>query len=85
MDCLINFCNKMLCLKDCHKLDPRDKAKRCMIFRVVYERKKMSTQDKRYKDALEESEKKEQDKLTVDEIEAKAILLLRARAAPETP
>ena len=43
----------------------------------------MSTQDEKYKEALEESEKKEQDELTLDEIEAKAILLFDKYYIPD--
>jgi len=67
-----NLCNKKSCLL-CKKLNPSDKSKRCIIFRARYERKKLGTQEERYKVALEESELKEYSKLDMDEIEAKAI------------
>ena len=74
-----NLCNKKSCLKGkgnhyCEKLNPKDKSKRCPIFRARYERKKLGTQEDRYSVALEESELKEYSKLTLDEIQAKAIL-----------
>lgn len=74
-----NLCNKKSCLKGrgnnyCEKLDPKDKSKRCVIFRARYERKKLGTQEERYSLALEESELKEYSKLTLDEIQTKAIL-----------
>lgn len=46
-----------------------------MRFKARYERKKISTQDERYKEALEDTEKRDKEKLTLDEIESKAILL----------
>ncbi len=67
-----NLCDVDSCL-ECRKLDPKDKEKRCMIFRARYERKKASTQEERYKVALEDAEKKEYSKLSLDEIEAKAV------------
>jgi len=73
-----NLCSKPSCLKGrgtnyCHKLNPKDKSKRCPIFRAQYERKKLSTQEDRYKIALEDAELKEFSKLTLDEIQTKAI------------
>jgi len=77
-----NLCNKDSCLT-CRKLNPRDKSKRCMIFRARYERKKITTQEERYKVALEEAEKKETSKLTLDELEAKAMLHLEKFYDPD--
>lgn len=73
-----NLCNRPSCLKGkgnnyCEKLNPSDKSKRCPIFRAEYERKKLMTQEKRYVIALEESEIKEHSKLSLDEIQAKAL------------
>jgi hypothetical protein len=73
-----NICARS-CLKSqkksnyCLKLNPKDKSKRCPVFRARYERKKISTQTERYEIALEESEKDEREKLTLDEIQAKAL------------
>jgi hypothetical protein len=73
-----NLCKKN-CLKKvkksdtCIKLNPEDKSKRCQIHRAQYERKKIATQTDRYQVALEESEKQETSKLSLDEIQAKAI------------
>ena len=66
------LCDIPSCLV-CKKLDPSDKSKRCMIFRARYERKKIGTQEERYKIALEEAEEKETRHLNLDEIEAKAM------------
>jgi len=68
-----NLCNKPTCLT-CKKLNPKNKADRCPIFRARYERKKMFTQGERYDQALEDAEQSEYSKLTLDEIEAKAIV-----------
>lgn len=73
-----NLCNRKSCLKGrgnsyCEKLDPKDKSKRCPIFRANYERKKLGTQEERYAIALEESEIKEYSKLSIDEIQAKVL------------
>lgn len=68
-----NLCKEETCL-GCKKLDPKEKEKRCMIFRAQYERKKVLTQDERYKMAEEESEKKESSNLSTEEIESKAML-----------
>jgi len=68
-----NLCKKDSCLA-CPKLLPRDKSKRCMIFRAKYERIKEVTQQERYKKALEEAEDSEYSKLSLDEIQAKAML-----------
>lgn len=73
-----NLCSKKSCLKGrgknyCHKLNPKDKSKRCPIFRAQYERKKLSTQEQRYEIALEDAELKEYSKLTLDEIQSKVI------------
>ena len=67
-----NICKKITCL-GCIKLNPDDKEKRCMIFRAQYERKKAVTQDERYKISTEESEKKESQNISTDDIEAKAM------------
>ena len=45
-----------------------------MIFRAMYERKKITTQQDRYEKALEEQEVQEYSKLTLDEIQAKAMV-----------
>jgi len=68
-----NLCDKPTCLT-CKKLNPSNKADRCPIFRARYERKKMFTQEERYEKALDEAEQQEYSKLTLDEIEAKAIV-----------
>jgi len=73
-----NLCSKKSCLKGkgnnyCAKLNPSDKSKRCPVFRATYERKKLTTQEKRYEIALEESERQEYSKLSLDEIQAKAL------------
>jgi len=44
-----------------------------MVFRARYERKKISTQEDRYTVALEDAEKEERKKLTLDELQAKAL------------
>ncbi len=67
-----NLCKRDSCL-DCKKLDPTDKQKRCMIFRARYERRKATTQDERYAEALDEAEEKEASKMSLDEIEAKVL------------
>ena len=73
-----NLCPRS-CLKPqknsnyCLKLLPREKKDRCIMFRAIYERNKISTQSERYEIALEESEKQESANLTLDEIQAKAI------------
>lgn len=67
-----NLCDIATCLT-CKKLDPKDKSKRCMIFRARYERKKLSTQEQRYEQAIDEAEQKEYSKLTLDEIEARVL------------
>lgn len=67
-----NLCSKPSCLV-CKKLNPDDKEKRCPIFRARYERKKILTQEDRYKLALEDSERQEHSNLSLDEIQAKAI------------
>ncbi len=67
-----NLCSKPSCLI-CRKLNPDDKEKRCPIFRARYERKKILTQEDRYKLALEDSERQEHSRLSLDEIQAKAI------------
>lgn len=67
-----NLCSKPSCLV-CKKLNPDKKEKRCPIFRARYERKKILTQEDRYKIALEDSERQEHSKLSLDEIQAKAI------------
>lgn len=69
------FCarNKDSCL-DCRKLDPSQKKDRCIIFRTRYERKKASTQEERYERALEDVEKQEYSKLSMDEIKSKVIM-----------
>jgi len=71
-----NLCDRDCLAKTnlCKHLFPEDKSKRCMVFRARYERKKISTQNERYEIALEEAEKKESDKLSMDEIEAKAVV-----------
>lgn len=68
-----NLCDKLSCLT-CKKLNTEDKSKRCILFRARYERKKASTQEERYEKALEDAEKQEYSKLTMDEIEAKVIV-----------
>lgn len=68
-----NLCKEDSCL-ECPKLDPRDKSRRCMIFRARYERKKKYTQDERYEQAVEDAEQKEYSKLSTEEIEEKAML-----------
>lgn len=68
-----NICDKLSCL-GCKKLDPVDLTKRCMVFRAQYERKKAVTQDERYKIAIEESEEKESQNISTDELEAKAMV-----------
>ena len=45
-----------------------------MIFRARYERKNINTQEEIYKVALEEAEKLEYTKLTLDEIQAKILI-----------
>lgn len=67
-----NLCDKKTCLT-CNKLDPRDISKRCMVFRARYERKKIATQDKRYKDSLYEANIKDTSRMSIDEIELIAI------------
>jgi hypothetical protein len=67
-----NLCNKRSCLT-CKSLNPDDKSKRCPVFRARYERRKFTTQQARYEEALEESEKKERSKLTLDELQAKSL------------
>lgn len=69
-----NICDKLTCL-DCKKLNPDEKDKRCMIFRAQYERKKAVTQEERYKISAEESEEKEANNVSTDELEAKAMTL----------
>jgi len=73
-----NLCSKKSCLKGrgsnyCHKLNPKDKSKRCPVFRAEYERKKLMTQEHRYEIALEDAELKEYSKLSMDEIQSKVI------------
>jgi len=67
-----NLCPKDSCL-GCKILDPTKAFDRCMIFRAQYERKKASTQEERYKQAIEDADTKESQNLTIDEIEAKAM------------
>ena len=67
-----NLCDKDSCLT-CRKLMPKDKSQRCMIFRAMYERKKATTQEERYEKALEDAEDSEYSKLTLEEVEAKAV------------
>ena len=68
-----NLCHRKSCL-DCKKLNPKDKSKRCMIFRARYERKKIGTQEERYQEALDDAERLEYSKLSLDEIQAKVML-----------
>lgn len=68
-----NLCNKKSCL-GCKKLNPKDKSKRCIIFRARYERKKIGTQEERYQVALEEAERLEYSKLSLDEVQAKVMI-----------
>jgi hypothetical protein len=74
-----NLCDRS-CLKPqknsnyCLSLLPDKKKERCMIFRAQYERRKISTQEDRYEVALEDAEKQETSNLTLDEIQAKALL-----------
>jgi hypothetical protein len=66
-----NICKRDSCL-GCSKLF--DKNNPCQIFRAQYERKKASTQEERYEQALEDADKKEVQALTMDQLEAKAML-----------
>jgi hypothetical protein len=68
-----NLCDKDSCLT-CKKLNPSKKSVRCLIFRARYERKKIGTQEERYKVALEEAEDMEYSRLSLDEIQSKALL-----------
>jgi hypothetical protein len=68
----LNLCNKD-CLT-CSKLDPKDKEKRCMIFRATYERKKKYSLSERYDKAVEEAEVKAYSKLDLNELTEKAVL-----------
>jgi len=69
-----NICDEPSCL-GCKKLDPRDKDKRCMLFRAQYERKKAKTQEERYETALVDAEKKESRNLSDEEIEVKLLTI----------
>ncbi len=68
-----HLCKKDSCI-DCKKLEYKNDP--CMIFRAQYERKKASTQEERYEQALDDAEKKESQSLTIDQIEAKAMLYI---------
>ena len=69
-----NLCSKDSCL-DCRKLNPTEKTKTpCPLFRARYERKKISTQEERYKVSLEEAEKMEISTESLDQIQVKALL-----------
>jgi hypothetical protein len=68
-----NLCSIDSCLT-CRKLNPRKKDNRCWIFRARYERKKIHTLEERYEDGILDAEKEKSRKLTLEEIEGKAML-----------
>ena len=67
-----NLCDKDSCLT-CKHLAPKNIKDRCPIFRARYERKKMQTQEARYEEQIQEAEKDEISKLTLEEIEPMVI------------
>jgi hypothetical protein len=62
-----DLCQRDSCL-DCDKLNPKNPADQCQIYRARYERKKASIQEVRYAQAAQTAEETEARELTNDQI-----------------